>query len=76
MLSLASFCCREFGWSWEYAVEDARLLPIMLLARQKAHEESEDGEGFTLFEQEKLDGESWEKLLEENRRQLALYGSN
>ena len=74
MLSLISFCCREFGWSWEYVVEDARLLSLMLLARQKAHEESDTAEGFTLLEQERMDAERgvpWEELVRRNRERLA-----
>ena len=72
MLALISFCCGEFGWSWRYVVEDAALVSLMLLARQKAHDN--DCEGFTLREQESLDAAKdvpWEELVRRNRERLA-----
>ena len=73
MLSIISFCCQEYGWSFSYVVEDVSLLVLMLLMRQKVHTTHEGGDGFTLFEQEQMDkiaGMSWEELVKRNRQQL------
>ena len=73
MLSIISFCCQEFGWSFTYVVEDVSLLALMLLMRQKVHTSQEGGDGFTLFEQEQMDAAAnvpWEELVRRNREQL------
>lgn len=73
MLAVILFCCEEFGWTWDYAVSEAPLAAVMLLARQKLHAQG-DGEGFTLSEQERLDklrDVPWEELVRRNREELA-----
>lgn len=73
MLSIISFCCQEYGWSFKHVVEEESLLALMLLMRQKVHISSETGDGFTLLEQEQLDSlkdVSWEELVKRNRQQL------
>lgn len=73
MLATISFCCQEFGWSFNYVVEDVSLLALMLLMRQKVHTSSENGDGFTLLEQEQMDAIAnvpWEELVRRNREQL------
>lgn len=75
MLAIISFACQEFGWSFQYAVEDVSLLALMLLMRQKIHSSSNgNGDGFTLLEQEEMDAIKdlpWEELVRRNREQLA-----
>lgn len=75
MLAIISFACQEFGWSFQYAVEDVSLLALMLLMRQKIHSSSNgSGDGFTLLEQEEMDAIKdlpWEELVRRNREQLA-----
>lgn len=75
MLSIISFACQEFGWSFNYVVEDISLLALMLLMRQKVHSSSNGkGDGFTLIEQEKMDKAKdipWEELVKRNREELA-----
>lgn len=74
MLAIISFACQEYGWSFSYAVEDISLLALMLLMRQKVHNSSESGDGFTLLEQEQMDAMAnipWEELVRRNREQLA-----
>lgn len=75
MLSIISFACQEFGWSFNYVVEDISLLALMLLMRQKVHSSSNGkGDGFTLIEQEKMDKAKdipWEELVRRNREELA-----
>lgn len=72
---MISFACQEFGWSFQYAVEDVSLLALMLLMRQKVHNNTEgNGDGFTLIEQEQMDAIKdlpWEELVRRNREQLA-----
>jgi len=73
MLAVAHFCCSEYGWPWEYVVEDARLLPLVLLMREKAHQSSEGGDGFTLQEQQMLDEQAslpWEEQVQRSRERL------
>ena len=73
MLSLISFACHEFGWSWNYAVEDVSLTALMLLMRQKLYQAENGQSGFTLLEQEKMDELSkisWDELVKRNREQL------
>lgn len=41
MLAVISFCCGEFGWTWDYVVSEAPLAAVMLLARQKVHSQGE-----------------------------------
>lgn len=75
MLAAISFACQEFGWKFNYVVEDISLLALMLLMRQKVHTSSENGgDGFTLLEQEQMDAMAnipWEELVRRNREQLA-----
>lgn len=75
MLSIISFACQEFGWSFNYVVEDISLLALMLLMRQKVHSSSNGkGDGFTLIEQEQMDKAKdipWEELVRRNREELA-----
>ena len=73
MLAVILFCCQEFGWTWEYAVSEAPLAAVMLLARQKVLSKGEGG-GFTLQEQERMDrlrDVPWEELVRRNREELA-----
>lgn len=73
MLALVEFACREFGWSWRYAVEEASLLSLVLLMRQRAFSEG-GGKGLGLDQQEELDrnaGRSWSELVAENRARMA-----
>lgn len=75
---MISFACQEFGWSFNYVVEDISLLALMLLMRQKAHNNPESGgDGFTLIEQEQMDeikNLPWEELVRRNREQLRKAG--
>lgn len=75
MLAIISFGCQEYGWSFQYVVEDVSLLALMLLMRQKVHNNTEgNGDGFTLIEQEEMDAIKdlpWEELVRRNREQLA-----
>ena len=75
MLAIISFACQEYGWSFQYVVEDVSLLALMLLMRQKVHSSSDGkGDGFTLLEQEEMDAIKdipWEELVRRNRLQLA-----
>lgn len=75
MLATISFACQEYGWSFNYAVEDVSLLALMLLMRQKVHTSSESGgDGFTLLEQEQMDAAAnvpWEELVRKNHEQIA-----
>lgn len=74
MLAIISFGCQEFGWSFQYVVEDVSLLALMLLMRQKVHNSSQDGDGFTLKEQEQMDALQnlpWDELVRRNREELA-----
>ena len=51
MLSVISFACQEYGWSFDYVVGDISLLALMLLMRQKIHGSTNGkGDGFTLLE--------------------------
>ena len=73
LLSILSFACQEYGWSWNYAVEDVSLTALMLLMRQKVFSASNGKSGFTLIDQEKLDNLSkvpWEELVKRNRESL------
>jgi hypothetical protein len=73
LLSIISFACQEYGWSWNYAVEDVSLTALMLLMRQKVFTAANGKSGFTLLDQEKLDNLSnvpWEELLKRNRQSL------
>lgn len=73
LLSIISFACQEYGWSWNYAVEDVSLTALMLLMRQKVFTAANGKSGFTLLDQEKLDNlnkVSWEELLKRNRQSL------
>ena len=75
MLATIGFACQEYGWSFNYVVEDVSLLALMLLMRQKVHTSTESGgDGFTLLEQEQMDAIAnvpWEELVRRNREQLA-----
>ena len=75
MLATISFACQEFGWKFNYIVEDISLLALMLLMRQKLHTSYDNGgDGFTLLEQEQIDSIAnvpWEELVRRNREQLA-----
>jgi len=73
LLSIISFACQEYGWSWNYAVEDVSLTALMLLMRQKVFTAANGKSGFTLLDQEKLDNlnnVSWEELVKRNRQSL------
>ena len=71
LLSIISFACQEYGWSWNYAVEDVSLTALMLLMRQKVFTAANGKSGFTLLDQEKLDSNvPWEELLKRNRQSL------
>ena len=77
MLSVISFACQEYGWSFDYVVGDISLLALMLLMRQKIHGSTNGkGDGFTLLEQEQMDKAKdipWEELVRRNREQLAQF---
>lgn len=75
---MISFATQEFGWSFQYVVEDISLLALMLLMRQKCHNNPDSGgDGFTLLEQEQMDelkNIPWEELVKRNRQQLQEQG--
>ncbi|WP_407450911.1 hypothetical protein [Fibrobacter sp.] len=73
MLATISFACQEYGWSLDYVLNDVSLLALMLLMRQKLHVESNGKDGFSLSEQEQLDGMAgtpWDELVRRNREML------
>lgn len=78
MLQVVSFGCQEFGWSLQYVTEELPLKWLFLLARQKNYNMDPDS-GFTLEDQERLDGLAgtpWEEVVRRNREQLLEKGIN
>jgi hypothetical protein len=72
-LALISFACQEFGWRYEYVVEEVSVTVLLLLMRQRSFAMDPANSGFSLAEQEQLDscsGVSWDELVRRNREQL------
>lgn len=73
LLRVINFCCSQYGWPVEYVCEDARLVTLMLLMREKLWTDSGKA-GFSLLEQERMDAQKdvpWEELVRRNREELA-----
>lgn len=67
-----NFAIQEYGWGIQHTL-DAPIILLMLLMRQKLAIEGK--QGLSLTDQEKLDRigndkTAWDRLIEENRRQL------
>lgn len=71
MTAVAYFAAKEFCYSLEDVIWNMPLVQILLLVRQ--HSWMNDNSQMTLSDIEKIDsGADWQKLVEENRRQLEL----
>lgn len=71
LLALMSFGCSEFGWKLDYVLDEASMLNLLLLLRQKATNEGK--QMFSLADKEKIDNMSWDELLRENREKLKTF---
>lgn len=71
LLALTSFGCSEFGWKLDYVLDEASMLSLLLLLRQKATNEGK--QLFSLADKEAMDSKSWDELLEENREKMKKF---
>lgn len=67
---MQSFACSEFGWSVEYA-NNASLISLLLLMRQKMA--NEGNEGMTLTQQEELEKTDWDTLVKQSHLRYDKY---
>ena len=71
LLALTSFGCSEFGWKLDYVLDEASMLSLLLLLRQKAINEGK--QMFSLADKEAMDRKSWNELLRENREKMKKF---
>lgn len=71
LLALTSFGCSEFSWKLDYVLDEASMLSLLLLLRQKATNEGK--QLFSLADKEAMDSKSWDELLEENREKMKKF---